>query len=150
MKTVSANAEKWSFWVAGSLRKILQCSTIFWTQQCKAQKNQTTNFLLSILFNDWGVEPIVLKKANHFVSVKLGIVQLDIMNFLVWELNFDYCVALTRQRKRIFLTLINGWITQIIWVIQNFTVTGSFTVSYGLATPLKNWSTVSCRGNLPG
>ena len=39
--------------------------------------------MLPILVNERGIEPTVIKKANHFVSFKFGDIRLlDIMNFL--------------------------------------------------------------------
>ena len=46
--------------------------------------NLIKSYLLPILINERNMEPIVIKKANQFVSFKIGDVQLlDIMNFLV-------------------------------------------------------------------
>ena len=41
------------------------------------------SYLLPILVNERDLEPTVIKKANQFISLKFGVVQLlDIMNFL--------------------------------------------------------------------
>ena len=46
--------------------------------------NLIKSYLLPILINERNMEPIVIKKANQFVSFNIGDVQLlDIMNFLV-------------------------------------------------------------------
>ena len=48
------------------------------------------SFLLPILINERNMEPIVIKKANQFVSFKFGDVQLlDIMNFLGGATSLD-------------------------------------------------------------
>ena len=41
------------------------------------------SYLLPILVNERNIEPTVIKKANQFISFKIGDIQLlDIMNFL--------------------------------------------------------------------
>ena len=52
--------------------------------------NLIKSYLLPILINERNVEPIVIKKANQFVSFKFGDVQLlDIMNFLGGATSLD-------------------------------------------------------------
>ena len=46
--------------------------------------------MLRLLVNERGIEPIVIKKANQFVSFKFGDVQLlDILNFLGGATSLD-------------------------------------------------------------
>ena len=40
------------------------------------------SYLLPLIFNERGFEPIVIKNANHFVSFKFGDVQLIDLNFI--------------------------------------------------------------------
>ena len=52
--------------------------------------NLIKSYLLPILINERNMEPIVIKKANQFVSFKFGDVQLlDIMNFLGGATSLD-------------------------------------------------------------
>ena len=52
--------------------------------------NLIKKHLLSILVEDKDIEPIVIKKANQYVSFKFGDVQLlDILNFLGGATNID-------------------------------------------------------------
>ena len=50
----------------------------------------TKSYLLPILVNERDIEPTVIKKANQFMSLKLGDVRLlDIMNFLGGATSLD-------------------------------------------------------------
>ena len=56
---------------------------VFGFNSAKYDINLIKSYLLPILINERNMEPIVIKKANQFVSFKFGDVQLpDIMNFL--------------------------------------------------------------------
>ena len=56
---------------------------VFGFNSAKYDINLIKSYLLSILVNERNMEPTVIKKANQFVSLRLGDVQLlDIMNFL--------------------------------------------------------------------
>ena len=58
--------------------------TVFGFNCAKYDINLINSYLLPILINGMNMEPTVIKKANQFVSVNFGDVQLpDIMNFLV-------------------------------------------------------------------
>ena len=55
---------------------------VFGFNSAKYDINLVNSYLLPILINERNMEPIVIKKANQFVSFKFGDVQLlDIMNF---------------------------------------------------------------------
>ena len=63
------------------------------------------SYLLSILVNERDIEPIVIKKANQFVSFKFGDIQLlDIMNFLsgATSLDFFHEAHKTKETKGFF------------------------------------------------
>ena len=52
--------------------------------------NLIKSYLLPVLVDEQQIEPIVIKKANQFVSFKFGDVQLlDIMNFLGGATSLD-------------------------------------------------------------
>ena len=56
---------------------------VFGFNRARYDINLVKSFLLPILINERNMEPIVIKKANQFVSLKFGDAQLlDIMNFV--------------------------------------------------------------------
>ena len=65
------------------LERYCNVLSVFGFNSSKYDINLIKSYLLPILINERNMEPIVIKKANQFVSFKLGDVQLlDIMNFL--------------------------------------------------------------------
>ena len=63
---------------------------VFGFNSAKYDINLTEPYLLPILINERNMEPIVIKKANQFVSFKFGEVQLlDILNFLGGATSLD-------------------------------------------------------------
>ena len=63
---------------------------LFGFNSAKYDINLIKSYLLPILINERNMEPIVIKKANQFVSFKFGDVQLlDIMNFLGGATSLD-------------------------------------------------------------
>ena len=63
---------------------------VFGFNSAKYDINLIKSYLLPILINERNIEPIVIKKANQFVSFKFGDVQLlDIMNFLGGATSLD-------------------------------------------------------------
>ena len=63
--------------------------------------NLIKKHLLPILVQDKDIVPIVIKKANQYVSFKFGDVHLlDILNFLGEETNLDSFLKHTRQRRQ--------------------------------------------------
>ena len=68
------------------------CNTlpVFGFNSAKYDINLIKSYLLPILVNERQIEPAVIKKANQFVSFKIGDVQLlDIMNFLGGATSLD-------------------------------------------------------------
>ena len=63
---------------------------VFGFNSGKYDINLIKSYLLPILSNERNMEPTVIKKANHFVSLKFSDVQLlDIMNFLGGATSLD-------------------------------------------------------------
>ena len=63
---------------------------VFGFNSAKYDINLVKSYLLPILINERNMEPIVIKKANQFVTFKFGDVQLlDIMNFLGGATSLD-------------------------------------------------------------
>ena len=63
---------------------------VFGFNSAKYDNNLIKSYLLPILINERNMEPIVIKKADQFVSFKFGDVQLlDIMNFLGGATSLD-------------------------------------------------------------
>ena len=63
---------------------------VFGFNSAKYDINMIKSFLLPILINERNIEPTVIEKANQFVSLKFGDVQLlDIMNFFGGPTNLD-------------------------------------------------------------
>ena len=64
---------KESEWFLGSLRKLIQSSfAVFGFNSAKYDIDLMKNSLLPLLVKDKEIEPMVIKKANQFVSSKLG------------------------------------------------------------------------------
>ena len=63
---------------------------VFGFTSAKYDINLIKSYLLPILINERNMEPTVIKKANHIVSLKFGDVQLlDILNFLAGAASLD-------------------------------------------------------------
>ena len=63
---------------------------IFGFNSAKYHLNLIKSYLLPVLVNERNIEPTVIKKANQFISFKLGDIQLlDIMNFLRGATSLD-------------------------------------------------------------
>ena len=73
---------------------------VFGFNSAKYDINLIKSYLLPILNNERNIEPIVIKKANQFVSFKFGDVQLlDTMNFLMGQQVLTRFLKLTKQQK---------------------------------------------------
>ena len=78
---------------------------VFGFKSAKYDFNLIKSYLLPILVNERGIEPIVIKKANQFVSFKFGDIQLlDIMNFLGGATSLDFFIKAykTKETKGFF------------------------------------------------
>ena len=63
---------------------------VFGFNSAKYDLNLIKSYLLTILVNERDIEPTVIKKANQFISFKIGDIQLlDIMNFLGGATSLD-------------------------------------------------------------
>ena len=72
------------------LERYCNVLTVFGFNSAKYDINLIKTYLLPILINERNMEPIVMKKANQFVSFKFGDVQLlDIMNILGGATSLD-------------------------------------------------------------
>ena len=73
---------------------------VFGFNSAKYDINLIKSYLLPILVNEQDIEPIVIKKANQFVSFKFGDLQLlDIMNFLGIATSLDYFLKTYKTKK---------------------------------------------------
>ena len=71
---------------------------------CSTAKNTTIflteSYLQPLLVNERGIEPIVIKKANQFVSFKFGDVQLlDVLNFRSGTTRLDIFLKASKTSK---------------------------------------------------
>ena len=65
--------------------------------------NLQKNYLLPLLDSERGIEPIVIKKVNQFLSFKLGIDQfLDILSSLGGSTSLDFFESLQDFNDEIF------------------------------------------------
>ena len=63
---------------------------MFGSSSEKYDLNLIKSYLLPILLNEQDIEPTVIKKANQFISFKVGDIQLlDMMNFLGGATSLD-------------------------------------------------------------
>ena len=79
---------------------------VFGFNSAKYDLHLIKSYLLPILVNERNIEPTIIKKANQFISFKLGDVQLlDIMNFLGGATNLDSFLKAykTSETKGFFL-----------------------------------------------
>ena len=73
-----------------SLERCCNVLPVFGFNSAKYDLNLIKSFSLPILINERDIEPIVIKKANQFISFKLGDIQLlDIMNFVGGATSLD-------------------------------------------------------------
>ena len=78
---------------------------LFGFNSAKYDINPIKSYLLSILVSERGFESIVIKKANHYVSLEFGDIQLlDIMNSLGGATNLDSFLKVykTKETKGFF------------------------------------------------
>ena len=83
------------------------CNTlpVFGFKSAKYDINLIKSYLLPILVNEQQTEPTVIKKANQFVSFKIGVLQLlDIMNFPDGATSLDSFLKAykTEENKTVF------------------------------------------------
>ena len=92
------------------LERFCNVLPVFGFNSAKYDINLIKSYLLPILINEMNMEPIVIKKANQFVSFNFGDVQLlDIMNFLGGASSLDSFLKLTKQQKLKVSFPMNGW-----------------------------------------
>ena len=73
-----------------SLERYCNVLLVFGFNSARYDLNQIKSYLLPILVNERDIELTVIKKANHFISFKIGDNQLlDIMNFLGGATSLD-------------------------------------------------------------
>ena len=73
-----------------TLERYCNVLPVFGFKSAKYDLNLIKSYLLPILVNEQDIEPTVIKKANQFISFKLGDVQqLDILNFLGGATSLD-------------------------------------------------------------
>ena len=88
-----------------SLERYCNVLPVFGFKSAKYDLNLVKSYLLPILINERNIEPTVIKKANNFVSYKVGDIQLlDIMNFLGGATSLDSFLKAykTSETKRFF------------------------------------------------
>ena len=84
------NKKKSLFDFKESLERYCNVLAVFGFNSEKYDLNLTKSYLLPILVNERDIEPTVIKKANQFISFKLGDIQLlVIINFLGRALSLD-------------------------------------------------------------
>ena len=65
-----------------SVERYCNVLPVFGFKSAKYDLNLIKSYLLPILVNERNIEPTFIKKANQFISFKIGDIQLlDIMNF---------------------------------------------------------------------
>ena len=73
------------------LKRYCKVLPVYGFNSWKCEINLIKSYLLPVLFNERGFEPIVITKANQVVCFKFGDVQLvDIFNFLGGATSFDF------------------------------------------------------------
>ena len=88
-----------------SLERYCNVLSVVGFKSAKYDLNFFKSYLLPILVNDRDLEPTVIKKANQFISLKLGDIRLlDIMNFLDGARRLDSILKAykTSEPKRFF------------------------------------------------
>ena len=114
---------------------------VFWVFGFNGEKydiNLLKSYLLPLLVNERGIEPLVIKKANQFVSFEFGDVQLlDIMNILGGATKFDFFWKLTRLQRGKIIFHMNGSKIQKTSTILNFLYTKSSVANCATTSPSK-------------
>ena len=85
--------------------RYLNTLPVFGFNSGKYDLNLIKSYLLPYLIHERDIQPTVIKKANHFVSLKCGDVQfLDILNFLGGATSLDSFLKAykTNETKRFF------------------------------------------------
>ena len=88
-----------------SLERYCNVLPVFGFDSAKYDLNLIKSYLLPILVNERDIEPIVIKKANKFISFKFSDIQLlDTMNFLGGATSLDSFLEAYKssEKKRIF------------------------------------------------
>ena len=82
------------------LKRYCNVLPVFGFNSAKYDINLIKSSLLPNLINERNMEPIVIKKANHFLSFKFGDVQLlDIMNSLGGATSLDWFLKAYKTAK---------------------------------------------------
>ena len=92
--------------------------------------NLIKKYLLPILAEDKDIEPIVIKKANQYVSFKIGDVQLlDILNFLGGATNLESFLKAYKTEETKGFSPTNGSMTQRSYHLIIFHRRNAFTAN---------------------
>ena len=90
LNSILADTKKTKFDLQRSQERYCNVLRVFGFNSAKYDLNLIKSYLLPILVNERDIEHTVVKKANQFISFKLGDIQLlDITNFLGGATNFD-------------------------------------------------------------
>ena len=121
-----------------SLERYCNVLPVFGFNSAKYDLNLIKSYLLPILVNERDIEPTVIKKANQFISFKIGDIQLlGIMNFLGGATSLgSFLKAYTTSEKK-DSSPTNSLITLTKCRIQNFPHMTPFTVNFVAVTLLK-------------
>ena len=121
-----------------SLERYCNILRVFGFNSAKYDLNFIKSYLLPNLVNERDIEPTVIKKANQFMSFKIGDIQLlDKMNFLGGATSLDSFWKAYRFQKQKKISPTNGLITLTKCRIQNFFHMTPFTVNFVAVTLLK-------------
>ena len=98
--------------------------------------NLIKKHLLPILVEDKDIEPIVIKKANQYVSFKFGDVQLlDILNFLGGATNLDSFLKAYKTEETKGFSHMNGSMTRRSYQWTIFLLMNAFTANCSIVIP---------------
>ena len=111
---------------------------VYGFNSAKYDINSIKSYLLPILINEKNMEPVVIKKANQFVSFKIGDVQLlDIMNFLGGATNLGSFLRAYKTEEAKGFFRMKGSTVHKRWITVSFPLTTHFSANFETWTTLK-------------
>ena len=87
--------------------------SVFGSNKAKYDLNLIKSHLLPLLVNERDIEPTRIKKANQFISLEFGDIQLiDIMNFLYDATSLDFFLKSYKTKETRVFPL---WMVPVYW-----------------------------------
>ena len=114
-----------------NLERYVNTLPVFGFNSGRYDLNLIKSYLIPYLINDKEAEPMVIKKANDFISFKFGDIQfLDIMKFLGGATSLDSFLKAYKAGETKGFSLMSGLTVQTSSRVKNYLHTKPFSVNW--------------------